>query len=119
MLYKIYLLKVIIMHGIEKLKEACLLVINLAEGFESKLEDGKLTVWEALGIAGKNAKDVLNVIRNAKGIKAEFLDLDDQEKEELIAYIKSELDLENDKLEEIVEKSIEWIDATANLIEAF
>lgn len=95
--------------GIEKLKLAILAVITLGEKIENSREDGKTTLIESIAIGTSTLPDVIKIIKNGEQIKAEFLDLDEAEKTEIVEFIKSELDLINDKLEEIIEKAVEII----------
>ena len=96
--------------GIDNLKVAIVAVINLAERIETKFaDDGKISLAEALSVGAGSFGDVVRVVKSGKLIKAEFTDLDDEEKAELFELIKSELDLENDKIENIVEKAIEFL----------
>ena len=105
--------------GIENLKKAVIAAINLAEKIEKNYsDDGKISFVEALGIGASSFGDVLKVIRSGKQIKAEFLDLDSEEKTELINLVHNELDLENDKLEIIIEKSIDFLVGLEELISA-
>ena len=107
------------MLGIENLKNTALFLINLGEGLENKLEDGKLSIFEALQLAGKSSKEAIEVFRSGKEIAAEFKDLDDKERGELIELVKSELDLEKDNIEKTIEKGIILLDALADFIESF
>ena len=93
--------------GVDNLKKAILAVIKLAEKIDKNLaDDGKITLWEALGIGGASVGDLVFVIKNASIIDDEFADLDEQEREEVLSFIKSEFDLQNDKLESIIETSL-------------
>ncbi len=103
--------------GIENLKNAVVAAINLAEKVEKNYsDDGKLSFAEALGIGASSFGDILKVIRSGNQIKQEFLDLDSEEKAELIELVNSELDLENDKLELIIERSIDFLVGLEELI---
>ena len=105
--------------GIENLKVALLAAINLSEKIESKYaDDGKITLSEALSVGAGSFGDVLKVIRSGNQIKAEFIDLDEQEKQELVDLVYQELDLENDKIELIVKKAIEFLVALDELIKS-
>ena len=55
---------------------------------------------------------------DAGKINDEFMDLDQAELDELKAYIADKLDLENDKIEALVEAGIDWLDATYDTIQA-
>ena len=60
----------------------------------------------------------MKVIKSGTKIKDEFLDLDDDERKELLDLVQSELDLNNDKIEEITEKAIEFLFNLDGLIQA-
>lgn len=105
--------------GIENLKIAVFSVINLAEKIEDKhSDDGKISLMEALNVGTSSFTNVVKVIKSGKQLKAEFLDLDEFEKAELLELIKAELDLQNDKVENIVEKAIELLMNLEELISA-
>lgn len=105
--------------GIENLKVALIAAINLAEKIEDKYsDDGKISLSEALSVGVGSFTDVVKVVRSGKQIKAEFEDLSDDEKETLLLVVKEELDLDNDKIENIVEKSLEFLISLEELIAA-
>jgi len=105
--------------GIENLKIAAEAAINFGMKIEKNLvDDGKISVAEALGIGAGSFGDIVKVIKSGTQIKAEFIDLDDDEREELIDYIEEKFDLENDKVEKVIEKSIEMLVGLDSLIVA-
>lgn len=105
------------MLGIENLKKTLIAAINLAERIDKNYaDDGKISFIEVLGIGAASFGDILRVIKNGSEIKKEFLDLDDNEKAELIQLVKDELDLNNDKVEGIVEKALEFLVSLEGLI---
>jgi len=105
--------------GIENLKTAILAAIKLAEKIEKNyVDDGKISLSEALGIGASSFTDVLKVIRLGSQIKEEVLNLDVSEKIELIELIKKELDLQNDKVENIIEKALDFLLGLSDLIES-
>lgn len=96
--------------GIESIKIAVIAAINLGEKIEKNLaDDGKISLTEALGIGAGSFTDVVKVLKSGSQIKDEFLDLDDDERTELIDLVKSELDLDNDKVEVIIEEAIVFL----------
>ena len=106
--------------GIEKIKNALISSITLGEKIEKNLsDDGKLSWAEALSIGVSSVGDIVKIAQSAKEIKAEFLDLDESEKQEIKEIISNELDLENDKLENIIEKAFDFLNALDSLIRAF
>lgn len=105
--------------GIEKLKMALIAAIKLGEKIENKYaDDGKISLGEALSVGAGSFGDVVKVIKAGKQIKAEYLDLDDNERDELTALIKEELDLANDRVENIVEKAVDFLISLEELIES-
>jgi len=103
------------MVGIESIKDALKTVIKVGTTVEDALEDKKVNFFEAIAIA-KNSIGLWGVVKDFPNIKAEFLDLDGDEKQELIEYFADELDLDNDQVEEIIEKCFDFIiNATAFL----
>lgn len=105
--------------GIENLKVAVIAVITLAEKIEDKnADDGKISLGEALSVGVGSFGDIVKVVKSGKQIKDEFIDLDLAEKEELLSLIKDELDLDNDKVEDIVEKAVELLIDLDELIAA-
>ncbi len=103
--------------GIENLKVAIVSAINLGEKIEKNLaDDGKISLAEALKIGAGSFGGVIKVIKSGNQIKAEVKDLDSSEIKELRDLIKEELDLENDKIEIVIEKSIDFLVGLEELI---
>jgi hypothetical protein len=94
--------------GIEKLKEALGIVIDIATITDKSLEDKKLSTLEKISI-GIKALKLVTVIKNIKPIIAEYKDLDEAEKAEIIAYFKEKFDLRNDIIEDVIEKIFETL----------
>lgn len=98
------------MLGIENLKTGIIGAIKLAESIDEKYSnDGKITLLEALSTGVGSFGDIVKIVKSGSEIKDEFLDLDELEKAELIELVETELDLSNDKVENIVEQSIEFL----------
>lgn len=95
--------------GIEKLSEAIVATISLGEKIEKKLDDGKLSIMEAVQVAVGSFASVVSVAKSAKDIKAEIEDLDGAEKIALVELIEKELDLENEKLEAAIEAAVDFL----------
>lgn len=90
------------MYGIEKLKEALLVLIKFSEALDKRLDDGKLSLVEGITLVPKLTK-LPQIIADFESIKNEFLDLDEVEKAQISQFIKDELDLENDGVEALIE----------------
>jgi len=103
------------MLGIEKLKDTCVTLINIGEGLDSRLEDGKLSIMEIATLLPK-LWGIKNIITDAAEIWAEMVDLDPLEQRELGELIAEELDLNNDNLEEIVNKCVEILYSIKDLV---
>ncbi len=103
------------MLGIEKLKDTCVTLINIGEGLDSRLEDGKLSIMEIATLIPK-LWGIKNIITDAAEIWAEMVDLDPLEQKELGELIAEELDLNNDNLEEIVNKCVEILYSIKDLV---
>jgi len=91
------------MAGIDELKEAAKAVIVFGTKLEEVLEDGKVTLMEGLSVVISTAPDAFELVRDAKVIREEFLDLDPVEKQELLEYVVEELDLKADGVEAVAE----------------
>jgi hypothetical protein len=92
------------MLGIENLKQVIVVAANLGKQIEVAVKGG-LKLIDLLGFVD-DFTAIGAVIKNKEAIVAEFKDLDDAERAELLAYVKQNLDLENDGLEDKIEKSL-------------
>lgn len=105
--------------GIENLKKALLVVINLGESVDKALaDDGTVDLLEGIGIASKAVK-IWKVAKDFLVLKEEFLDIDEDEKAELVTYFSDELDLENDVTEVIIEKAFALLINLKEFLTAF
>jgi len=86
----------------KELKDALLVFINLGEGIEDKLEDGKITFIEYMALVPK-AFGIIQVIKNGEILADQIKNLTEDGREDLKQFVATELDLDNDKLEEIIE----------------
>jgi len=103
------------MAGIENLKDVARDLAKFGMKVEDALEDKKLSFAEAISLGVFAAPKAIEHAGNAADIKAEFLDLDTDEVDELVAYVSDELDLANDKVEKVIECGFEWLAATNDL----
>ena len=108
------------MVGIEALKQAAKAVISFGDKLEDALEDGKLTFLEGITIAIGTAPDAFKLLQkeNIAELKEEFLDLDEDEKDELSVYVAEELDLDADTMEFIVEAGFDFLLSLDSLVRA-
>jgi DNA primase large subunit len=106
--------------GTENLRIAISAGINLGIRIEKNLQDdGKISLGEAIAIGGASFGDVVKVIQKGVKIKDEFLDLTEDERNELVILIKNDLDLQDDKVENIIEKALDFLVALDNLVKSF
>jgi len=75
---------------------------------DKSLEDGKIDLIEAVGIAAKSI-GLVKVARNYKDSLNTLTSLSTDEKNDLIQSVEKEFDLRNDKAERIVESIIQVI----------
>ena len=86
----------------EKLKDALSTVIKISEKTDEALQDGKVSIAEGVAIAMASI-GLISVVRNAKEIKQEYLDLTSEQQSELTLWFNAEFDFIDDSLETIVE----------------
>lgn len=96
------------MTGTENIKNALKWAIGFGMKFEDALEDGKISMTEWFGL-GLKATGIVGVIKNATEAWDEFEDLNEEERIEVVNFVQTELDLENDQVEEYIEKAFELL----------
>lgn len=101
--------------GIEKIKEAAIAVIKFGKKLEDALEDGKLSFFEGLSLAIGSAPEAFALAQSAPQLKAEFQDLSDDERVQLVDYVVEELDLNADGVEAVAEAGFELLLSLDNL----
>jgi len=106
------------MLGIESLKKAAKAAVKFGVKLEDYLDDKKLSFMEGVNLAISTAPDAFALVQDASNIKAEYLDLVDSERQELVDYVVAELDLENDQIEEVVEKAFDFLVSIDELVQA-
>lgn len=92
------------MLGYENLEKAILLGVDLGEQVAQAAEDG-FSWTDTFGFLPHLIK-IPGIISKGDEIIAEFKDLDDQEREAILAKVKEQFDLPNDKVEEIAERAL-------------
>lgn len=103
----------------ENLKNAIGVLINIAEKTTDSLQDdGKIDIGEGLSIA-YSAVGLIKVSKNFKEIIDEYKNLTAEQKEELTEWFAEEFDIENDNVEEIVERVFSIVLNLGELINAF
>lgn len=106
------------MLGIENLKKVALFGITLGSDVAKVLADGKVSVLEGFSLL-PDLMGITGIIQSAPDIKAEFADLTSEERAELNAYIQGTFDIEDDVLENKIEKGIAAAIAVLDLVSAF
>lgn len=101
--------------GIDNLKKAALLGIDIGKQVETALADGKFSWVDSFGFLDELIR-VPGIINSRKDIIAEYQDLTADEREELKGYIQDNLDLTNDELEGKIEKGLDIIFSILNFI---
>ncbi len=94
--------------GIENLKKAAKLGIELGEQTAEVLEDGKLKAIEMLQFIDE-LMQLPGVVNAAQDIKDEVMELDAEDRAALNAYIQAEFDIPNDKLEAIIKAGLDVV----------
>jgi hypothetical protein len=103
--------------GIDKIKLALQAGMNINKRIsKAKADDGKVSVGEAIGISVTSLPDLYKTIKNGKQIKEQWLDMDDNERQELKQWFASGFDIENDKAEKKIEAIFNWIAVTSETI---
>ena len=103
---------------IKELKEIVKFAIEMGEAVDKALVDKKFDVSE-LGLLIAPLMQIGPAFEGLDKVGGEIKDLSEAEMAELVAYVKDELDLENDKIETIVEKSIEVGSCIYSLVKLF
>ncbi len=101
--------------GIEEIKKAVKEVIDIGMAVVKAADDGKINFAEGFGIAWE-LKDLYKIYNNFPQIKAEFEDLGSEDRAELLAFVAEEFELENDKSEQIIEKSFAMLLSIIELV---
>lgn len=90
---------------IKETKEALGGVIALGNATGKSMEDGKISWTDSANYLAA-IMQLPGAIAGAGEIPEELKDLDDNEKAALIAYVKTEFDIPNEKVEGIVEEGL-------------
>jgi len=93
--------------GIEETKDALKFFVAIANSFVMSWKDG-LSLSDIVNF-GRPAMLLIPFLAGAKYIPTEIIDIDEAEFSELLAVVKNELDLEDEKAAEIVNAVLEII----------
>lgn len=91
--------------GIDELKDVIRFGISLGESVDQALADGKFDITE-LGLLMTPIMQIGPAFTGIDKVGGEIKDLDEAELAELKLFVEEELDLANDKVEEIIEKAL-------------
>ena len=108
------------MPDIDYLKDICLTLVQLGVKIEEATDPDsprgeKIALTEGVALLVFLVPKAISYAGDAAKIKDEFMDLTSEELDELRIYIAEKLDLQNNKVEELIEAGIDWIDATNDL----
>lgn len=104
--------------GIEEFQEALFTVVDFAMAVDSALEDNKVSIPEGVGL-GIKLVSFWRVVKLFPVIKAQFLDMDAEEKVILTTGFADRFDLRDDQLEGIVEMIVGALLQFGDLVSAF
>lgn len=104
--------------GIENIKKVLKSIIDIGENIAEVMEDKKVQWIELPGFIPELLQ-IPGALKAIPHLKGELADMSAVEKEELIAYIASELDLTNDKAEAAIENAVAVALAFVELINMF
>lgn len=102
--------------GIEDLKPLFVFGAKLGKEISDDLSDDKFTLQEGIGLID-NFMAIPDLINKKDSIIAQAKDLSLDEVKELTVGVEGEFD--NEKVVRIIEKSLNWIVATKDIIEEF
>lgn len=91
------------------------MLCDVAETIEARLEDGWQWVSDSLAI-GTALLPVIRFVPKIKELYDTFMELDDEQYEQLIQHFKDEFDLSNDEAEEMVENVVGFVDEAMELV---
>jgi len=106
------------MLGIDNLKKLVKFSLDVTEQIASSLADGKITTMEIFGFLPQLV-EIPGVVKSWPNIVAELKDLTPEERLELHAYVVSEFDIPNDKVESFVENALLQAVSLISLVEQF
>lgn len=94
--------------GIDALKKTVEALVNIGINVDRVTQDGLQPLQDGLALI-PNLVDVVSIVKNGKAAWDEFQDLDDDEKDDLMADLSEKLNLADDKLEAVVESAFELL----------
>lgn len=104
--------------GTKETKEVLKLLIELGEAVDKAMVDKKFDAAE-LGLLIAPLLHVAAAFEGVGKVPAELKDLSEAEQLELVEFVKTELELEADKVELVVEKGLELAVKVAGFVKLF
>ena len=103
--------------GTEMIEKLFGTMIDLGMGFEDAYaDDNKVKLQEALGVLAGEALDILDIVRNIGQLKSELGEWDPVEREKVLQFVMTKLDLDNEKAEKVVVRLLKIANEIAGLI---
>lgn len=100
--------------SVDNLKKVLAFSISLAEKVDDITQDG--WQWSDAVALFPNLVDAIGAIKSSKLAWEEYMDLDEDEQNDILAFVKAEFDIADDDLENVVESALSALVAIANLI---
>jgi hypothetical protein len=92
-------------HGIEALKKAIDFAASVHQGVELALQDGKVGLEDA-GLLAQPVMSLFPLLQSLDQLPKDLADLDEEEKQEVRAYVEQVYDIQDDKVEMFVTRSL-------------
>jgi hypothetical protein len=94
--------------GIEETKDVIEFVAKLGNGIAESVADGKWSFTDVTNFI-PSATKVFSAIEGIDKVDDELLDLDEEEKAELIEFVIEQFDIPQDNAEKIIEEGLDQI----------
>ena len=104
--------------GFKGTKQVLDLVITILKGIEASMEDDKITLADLPNFFNVLFQ-IVPAIEDVEKVPMEFKLASDEEAEELKQYLRDELDLADDEMEEFIEKAFDIVLTIWQLVKKF
>lgn len=101
--------------GYEQTKDWVVFIAKLSNGLSKAMEDGKIGIGDAISLLPAMSA-AFPALAGSGEIMSEISDLDESERQELVAVFKEELDLADDQVEAYAESGFEIATKLAKFI---
>jgi len=91
--------------GIDSIKSLIRFSSNLGKAYDTASSDGKID-WKDSTVLIPLIPSAIEVLGSISNLKAQVSDLSSDEKAELVAFVKAEFDLADDKIEGYIEQAL-------------